>query len=60
MFNLFRPHVQDAGGVESTKTLDGMNFPVSFISVLVMQPHRKVRSAQMAGLARLSRVLMRL
>ena len=60
MLNLFIPHVRAAGGFDSTKTLDGTKVPVSFISMLVMQPHRKVRSAWMAGLERLSRVLMRL
>ena len=49
-----------AGGVDSMKTLDGMKVTVSFTSLLVMQPCRKVRSAWMDGLARLSRVLMHL
>ena len=60
MLNLFRPQMRAAGGVDSMKTLDGMNFPVPFTSLMVMKPRRKVRSAWMAGLERLSRVLMRL
>ena len=50
--------MQAAGGVDSMKMLDGMKFPVSFTSLLVMQPRRKVRSACMAGLERFSRVLI--
>ena len=60
MLNLFRPHVRDAGGIDSMKMLDGMKVPMSFISLLVIQTCRKVRSAWMAGLARLSRILMHL
>ena len=60
MLNLFRPHVRAPGGVESMKKMDGMKFPVSFTSLLVIQPCRKVRSACMYGSERLSRVLIRL
>ena len=49
VFNLFRPHMRAASGVDSTKTLDGMKIPVSFRSLLVIQPRRKVRSDWMAG-----------
>ena len=60
MLNLFRPHVQAAGGFESMKIMDGMKFPISFTNLLVMQPHRKVMSAWTAGSTRLSRVLISL
>ena len=60
MLNLFISNVQDAGGVESMHTLDRMKVLVSFTSLLVMQPHRKVRSAWTVSLARLYRVLMHL
>ena len=60
MLNLFRPHVRAAGGVDSMKTLDGIKVPMSLTSILVMQPCRTVRSAYMAGLEILSRILMRL
>ena len=58
MLNLFRPHVRATGGFESMKMLYRMKVPVSFSSLLVMQPHRKVRSAWTASLERLSRVLI--
>ena len=58
MLNLFIPHVRAAVGVDSMEMLDGMEVPVSFTSLLVMQPRRKVRIAWMAGLARFSRLLM--
>ena len=60
MFNFFRPHVRDAGGIESMQTLGRMEVCVSFRSLLIIQPRRKVRSDWMAGLERLSKVLMRL
>ena len=60
MLNLFRPHVRSAGGVDFIKMVYRMKVPMSFTSLLVLKPHRKVRSAWMAGSARLSRVLMRL
>ena len=58
MLNFFIPHVQAAGEVESMKILDWMNDPVSFTSLVVMQPRRKVKSDWMAGSARLSRLFM--
>ena len=47
MLNLFRPHVRAADGFESMKNLYGMKVTVSFTSLLVIQPRRKVRSARM-------------
>ena len=60
MLNLFRPHLRATDGVEYMKILVGIKFPVSFTSLLVMLPRRKVNSAWMAGSATLSRVLMSL
>ena len=60
VLNLFRPHVQAVGAVDSMKTIDGMKVPVSFTSLLVIQPRRKVRRSLIAGSEILSRVLMRL
>ena len=60
MLNLFGHQVRAAGGVDSMKTLDGMKVPVSFTSLVFMQPRRKVRSAWMTGLERFFRVSMRL
>ena len=60
MLNFFSPHVRSAGGVEPMNTLYRMNVLVSFTSLLVIQPRRKVRSAWIAGSERLYRILMRL
>ena len=60
MLNLFRPHVRAVGGVDPMKALDGMKVPMSFTILLIMQPHRKVRSAWTDGSEILSMVLMRL
>ena len=47
-----------AGGVDYMKTLDRMKVSMTFTSLLVIQPRRKASSACIAGLLRLSRVLM--
>ena len=49
-----------AGGFDFMKKLDGMKVPVSFTSLVVIQPRRKVKSACTDGLARSGRALMRL
>ena len=60
VLNALSPHLHASVGVASIKTLVGMKFPMSFKSLLVMQPSRKVRSSWMAGLARFSRVFIHL
>ena len=58
MLNLFSPQVRATCGVDSMKTLGGIKVPVSFTSLMLIKPRRKVRSAWMAVLSRLSRILM--
>ena len=57
MLSVFRPDVQDTGGVDSMETLDGMKFLISFTSLLVIQPRRKVRSVWIAVLEKFFYVL---
>ena len=60
MLSLFSHNLQAEGGVDFMKTLDRMKVIVSFTSILVIQPRRKVRSAWMAGLARFYRFFIHL
>ena len=52
--------MSDEVGVASMKTLVGMKVPMSFTSMMVMHPCRKVSSTRVVGLFGLSRFLMRL
>ena len=52
MLNLFRPHVQSAYRVDSMKTLYEIKVPMSFTSLMVMQPRREIMSDWMADSAK--------